>query len=71
MATLISLIKDNKIKKNVQANMADSEATQHMTYTDKELDIVLDISDPKIKVGHPNGTYAFISKIGNLKLSMA
>ncbi|GJZ28177.1 ribonuclease H-like domain-containing protein [Tanacetum coccineum] len=42
MATLISLIKDNKIEKNVQANMA---------------------------VGHPNGTQAFISKIGNLKLS--
>ncbi|GJY93810.1 ribonuclease H-like domain-containing protein [Tanacetum coccineum] len=42
---------------------------QHMTYTDKELDNVLDISHLKIKVGHPNGTNAFISKIGNLKLS--
>ncbi|GJY99742.1 hypothetical protein Tco_0517172 [Tanacetum coccineum] len=42
---------------------------QHMTYTDKELDNVLDISHLKIKVGHPNGTEAFISKIGNLKLS--
>ncbi|GKB13316.1 putative RNA-directed DNA polymerase [Tanacetum coccineum] len=42
MATLLSLIKDNKIGKNVQANMP---------------------------VGHPNGTEAFISKIGNLKLS--
>ncbi|GKA45185.1 hypothetical protein Tco_0737981 [Tanacetum coccineum] len=40
-----------------------------MTYTDKELDNVLDISHLKIKVGHPNGTEAFISKIGNLKLS--
>ncbi|GJW07924.1 ribonuclease H-like domain-containing protein [Tanacetum coccineum] len=34
MATLISLIKDNKVRKNVQANMAG--ANQHMTYTDKE-----------------------------------
>ncbi|GJR90330.1 ribonuclease H-like domain-containing protein [Tanacetum coccineum] len=42
MATLISLIKDNKVGKNVQANMA---------------------------VGHPNGTEAYISKIGNLRLS--
>ncbi|GKD36679.1 ribonuclease H-like domain-containing protein [Tanacetum coccineum] len=42
MATLISLIKDNKNGKNVHANMA---------------------------VGHPNRTKAFISKIGNLKLS--
>nr|GEZ05210.1 ribonuclease H-like domain-containing protein [Tanacetum cinerariifolium] len=40
MATLISLIKDNKVGKNVKANMA----------------------------GHPNGTEAFISKIGNLIL---
>ncbi|GJV84095.1 ribonuclease H-like domain-containing protein [Tanacetum coccineum] len=67
MATLISLIKDNKVGKNVQANMAG--ANQHMTYTDKELDNVIDISHLKIKVGHPNGTEAYISKIGNLKLS--
>ncbi|GKD95799.1 hypothetical protein Tco_1379696, partial [Tanacetum coccineum] len=44
-------------------------ANQHMTYTDKKLDNVLDISHLKIKVGHPNGTEAFIFKIGNLKLS--
>nr|GEV25354.1 ribonuclease H-like domain-containing protein [Tanacetum cinerariifolium] len=42
MATLISCIKDNKVRKNMQANMA---------------------------VGHPNGTEAYISKIGNLRLS--
>nr|GFB24105.1 ribonuclease H-like domain-containing protein [Tanacetum cinerariifolium] len=40
-----------------------------MTYTDKESDNVLNISHLKIKVGHPNETKAFISKIGNLKLS--
>ncbi|GJV51522.1 hypothetical protein Tco_1447263 [Tanacetum coccineum] len=67
MATLLSLIKDNKIGKNVQANMAG--ANQHMTYTDKDLDNVLDISHLKIKVGHPNATEAFISKIENLRLS--
>ncbi|GKC24684.1 ribonuclease H-like domain-containing protein, partial [Tanacetum coccineum] len=44
-------------------------ANQHMTYTDKELDNVLDISHLRIKVGHPNGTEAYISKIGNLRLS--
>ncbi|GJR04082.1 reverse transcriptase domain-containing protein [Tanacetum coccineum] len=50
MATLISHIKDNKNGKNVQANMTvDSEANQHMTYTDKELDNVIDISHLKIK----------------------
>ncbi|GJR60067.1 ribonuclease H-like domain-containing protein [Tanacetum coccineum] len=67
MATLISLIKDNKVGKNMQANMAG--ANQHMTYTDKELDDVIDISHLKIKVGHPNRTEAYISKIGNLRLS--
>ncbi|GJR27973.1 ribonuclease H-like domain-containing protein [Tanacetum coccineum] len=44
-------------------------ANQHMTYTDKELDNVLDITHLRIKVGHPNGTKVYISKIGNLKLS--
>ncbi|GKC77021.1 hypothetical protein Tco_1127795 [Tanacetum coccineum] len=67
MATLISLIKDNQVGKNMHANMAG--ANQHMTYTDKELDNVLDISHLKIKVCHPNGTEAYISKIGNLRLS--
>ncbi|GKE60935.1 hypothetical protein Tco_1511302 [Tanacetum coccineum] len=66
MATLLSLIKDNKIGKNVQSNMAG--ANQHMTYTDKNLDNVLDISHLNIKVGHPNGTDTFISKIENLRL---
>ncbi|GJV04734.1 hypothetical protein Tco_1338303 [Tanacetum coccineum] len=40
-----------------------------MTYTTKGLDNVVDISHLKIKVGHPNGTEAFIFMIGNLKLS--
>ncbi|GKD76029.1 hypothetical protein Tco_1334311 [Tanacetum coccineum] len=42
---------------------------QHMTYTDKELDNVFDISHLRIKMGHPNGTKAYISKIENLRLS--
>nr|GEX39230.1 ribonuclease H-like domain-containing protein [Tanacetum cinerariifolium] len=67
MATLIYLIKDNKVGKNVQANM--TGANQHMTYTDKELDNVIDISHLKIKVSHPSGTEAYISKIENLRLS--
>ncbi|GKC34154.1 ribonuclease H-like domain-containing protein [Tanacetum coccineum] len=40
-----------------------------MTYIDKELDNVINISHLKIKVGHPNGTEAYISKIRNLTLS--
>ncbi|GKC68873.1 hypothetical protein Tco_1114756, partial [Tanacetum coccineum] len=76
MATIISLIKDNKAGKNVQANMTviingkiiDSGANQYMNNSDKELDNVYDISHLKIKVAHPNGIEAFISKIVNLKL---
>nr|GEZ02009.1 ribonuclease H-like domain-containing protein [Tanacetum cinerariifolium] len=54
MSTLISFIKG---------------ANQRMTYTDKELDNVYDISHLRIKVGHPYGTEAFISMIENLRLS--
>ncbi|GJY13081.1 hypothetical protein Tco_0382390 [Tanacetum coccineum] len=47
MATLLSFIKDNKIGKNVQANMAG--VNQHMTYTAKGLDNVVDTFHLKIK----------------------
>ncbi|GJT87072.1 ribonuclease H-like domain-containing protein [Tanacetum coccineum] len=67
IATLLSFTKENKIGKNVQANMAG--ANQHMAYNDKDLDNVLDIYHLKIKVGHPNRTKAFISNIENLRLS--
>ncbi|GJU47788.1 ribonuclease H-like domain-containing protein [Tanacetum coccineum] len=66
MATLISLIKGNKAGKNAHANM--TGVNQHMTYADKELDNVIDISHLRIKVCHPNGTKAYISKIENLRL---
>ncbi|GJY41300.1 ribonuclease H-like domain-containing protein [Tanacetum coccineum] len=64
---LSTLIKDNSLNgKNMQANMT---TNQHMTHTDKELVDVYDISYLRIKASHPNETKAFISKIGNLKLS--
>ncbi|GKE79133.1 ribonuclease H-like domain-containing protein, partial [Tanacetum coccineum] len=49
--------------------IVDSRANQHMTYTDKELDNVLDISHLKIIVGHPNGIEVYIFNIGNIILS--
>ncbi|GJS73438.1 hypothetical protein Tco_0706279 [Tanacetum coccineum] len=67
---LLSLIKDNSLNdrgKGVQANMAG--ANQHLTYTDKNLVNVIDISYLRIKVSHPNGTEALITKVGNLKLT--
>ncbi|GKB34757.1 hypothetical protein Tco_0879699 [Tanacetum coccineum] len=53
----------------LNGKIVDSLANQHLTYTDKELDNVLDISHLRIKVGHPNRTKAYISKIENLRLS--
>ncbi|GKC02238.1 hypothetical protein Tco_0993848 [Tanacetum coccineum] len=38
-------------------------ANQHMTYIDKELDNVFDISHLRIKVGHPNGIEAYIIRL--------
>ncbi|GJT64935.1 ribonuclease H-like domain-containing protein [Tanacetum coccineum] len=47
----------------------DSGANQHLTYTDKSLVNVIDISCLRIKVSHLNGTEALITKLGNLILT--
>ncbi|GJT36748.1 putative reverse transcriptase domain-containing protein [Tanacetum coccineum] len=47
----------------------DLGANQHLTYTDKILVNVIDISYLRIKVSHPNGTEALITKVGNLILT--
>ncbi|GJX43320.1 hypothetical protein Tco_0259996 [Tanacetum coccineum] len=44
-------------------------ANQHITYTYKNLTNVIDVSYLKIKVTHPNGTGAFITKIRNMPLT--
>ncbi|GJX90221.1 ribonuclease H-like domain-containing protein [Tanacetum coccineum] len=49
--------------------ITDSGANQHITYTDKNLIDVINISYLKIKVTHPNGTKAFITRIGNMPLT--
>ncbi|GJZ62009.1 ribonuclease H-like domain-containing protein [Tanacetum coccineum] len=75
LSKIISLIKDNSLNngKGVQANMAagvivDSGANQHLTYTDKYLVNVINISNLGIKVSHPNGTEAVITSVGNMDL---
>ncbi|GJX83208.1 hypothetical protein Tco_0332689 [Tanacetum coccineum] len=47
----------------------DFGANQHITFTGIFLVNVIDISHLKIKVSHPNGTEAFITKIGNIPLT--
>ncbi|GJY11854.1 ribonuclease H-like domain-containing protein, partial [Tanacetum coccineum] len=49
--------------------ITDSGANQHITYTDKNLIDVIDISYLKIKVTRPNGTEAFITRIENMPLT--
>ncbi|GJR33127.1 putative ribonuclease H-like domain-containing protein [Tanacetum coccineum] len=50
-------------------NNSSNSANQHLTYTDKNLVNSIDISYMGIKVSHPNGTEALITKIGNLNLT--
>ncbi|XP_071708446.1 uncharacterized protein [Rutidosis leptorrhynchoides] len=47
----------------------DSGASQHMTGSDVFLENIVDVSDLKLTVGHPNGTQAKVVKIGDLKLT--
>ncbi|GKC02205.1 ribonuclease H-like domain-containing protein [Tanacetum coccineum] len=49
--------------------ITDSGANQHITYTDKNLINVIDISYLKNKVTHPNRTEAFITRIENMSLT--
>nr|XP_043639162.1 uncharacterized protein LOC122610233 [Erigeron canadensis] len=49
--------------------ISDSGANHHITFSEDNLVDVLDISALKIKVGHPNGTSAYIKKIGNLQVT--
>ncbi|GKC37494.1 ribonuclease H-like domain-containing protein, partial [Tanacetum coccineum] len=48
------------------ANIA---ANQHMIVSTKKLINVMDISNLGLTVGHPNGTQALITKIGDLKIN--
>nr|GEY66207.1 hypothetical protein [Tanacetum cinerariifolium] len=50
-----------------QSNMA--EANQHMTNSIKDMVNLVDVSDLKLTVGHPNGTLTKITHVGNLKLN--
>ncbi|GJV56414.1 ribonuclease H-like domain-containing protein [Tanacetum coccineum] len=49
--------------------IVDSGANQHLTYDDRFLVNVINISKFGIKVSHPNGTEALITKVGNMVLT--
>ena len=54
---------------NCRTWVVDSGANQHMTKIENDLIDTMDVSDLKLKVGHPNGSFANISKVGNLRVS--
>ncbi|GKC29946.1 ribonuclease H-like domain-containing protein [Tanacetum coccineum] len=58
-----------KVYKTNKGWIIDSGANQHMVTSLDRLENVVDISDLNLQIDHPNGTTAFIKKVGNLKLS--
>nr|GEW22053.1 ribonuclease H-like domain-containing protein [Tanacetum cinerariifolium] len=79
MQKLLSMIND-KPSESIHANMAgmasffnsniiNFEAKQYLTISTDGMYNIMDNSELKIIVGHPNGTLATISHIGNLKLT--
>ncbi|GJS50954.1 ribonuclease H-like domain-containing protein [Tanacetum coccineum] len=79
MQKLLNMIND-KPSRSIHATMAgrtsffngniiDSGANQHLTGSIVGMFNIVDISELKISVRHPNGTLAIISHVGNLKLS--
>ena len=47
----------------------DSGANQHMTNSTHKMFVVVNTSDLKLTVGHPNDTLASITHVGNLRLN--
>ncbi|XP_071740396.1 uncharacterized protein [Rutidosis leptorrhynchoides] len=60
---------NDKFKNKSQGWITDSSANQHMTVFEVGLNKFVDISQLNLIVGHPNGTQAKVTKVGNLKLS--
>ncbi|GJY69944.1 ribonuclease H-like domain-containing protein [Tanacetum coccineum] len=66
LTRLMNLLNDNGVS---SANTNMPGANQHMTVFEKFLINVVDISNLGLTVGHPNGTQALITKIGDLILN--
>ncbi|GJY53257.1 hypothetical protein Tco_0444921 [Tanacetum coccineum] len=66
MKKLLSLIIETSTG-SIHANMAG--AKQHLTVSNIGISNVLDIFNLKITVGHPKGTLATVSHVGNLQLT--
>ncbi|GKD80931.1 hypothetical protein Tco_1347770, partial [Tanacetum coccineum] len=58
-----------KIYKTNKGWIIDSSANQHIVTSEDKLENIMDISDLKLQIDHPNGMTAYIKKVGNMKLS--
>ncbi|GKC33455.1 ribonuclease H-like domain-containing protein [Tanacetum coccineum] len=65
LSRLMGCLNDNDVS-YANANIA---ANQHMIISTKKLINVMDISNLGLTVGHPNGTQALITEIGDLKIN--
>ncbi|GKD75298.1 hypothetical protein Tco_1333580 [Tanacetum coccineum] len=66
---LMALISDKSGSSSMPANIADSRASQHMTYTILNMFNVVEVSKQNMIVGHPNGTKAVVTHVGSLRLN--
>ncbi|GJU60739.1 putative RNA-directed DNA polymerase [Tanacetum coccineum] len=63
---LMSLLNEKSCS-TAQANMAG--ANQHITNSTKNMFNIVDVTELKLTVGHPNGTLAQITHVGSLRLN--
>ncbi|GJY68778.1 ribonuclease H-like domain-containing protein, partial [Tanacetum coccineum] len=68
MLKLMSLLND-KSSLAANANMADQMVMPYGSAFSKVLTLFVDVSGLKLTLGHPNGTLAKITHVGNLKLN--
>nr|GEV63327.1 hypothetical protein [Tanacetum cinerariifolium] len=64
-----NIVSREESHRGLHPNSGSSRANQHLTISIKNMFNVIDISSFNLTIGHPNGTLAKITIIGNLRLS--
>ncbi|KAK9069685.1 hypothetical protein SSX86_011589 [Deinandra increscens subsp. villosa] len=66
---LLNLLGNNPSKTVNSGNSSDSGENHHMVTSDNNLTNIINVSEFNIRVKHPNGTSAKVTKIGDVKLN--
>ncbi|KAJ0922526.1 putative RNA-directed DNA polymerase [Helianthus annuus] len=69
VSRLLGLLNERTGESSQNANVGDSGANQHMVRTEEGIFDAIDVSEFNIKVKHPNGSDATVTKIGKYKLN--